>query len=60
MALTVGRVTELHYEGVSEILNDLRGDFEARGAVDLLEEIEGRVDGLFRGFIPEGEEGEDE
>ena len=32
--------------------------YAARGAVDLLEEIEGRVDGLFRGFIAEEREGE--
>lgn len=60
VALIVGHVMELNYEGVTGILNDLRGDFEARGAGDLLEEIEGRVDDLFRGFITEEREGEDE
>lgn len=60
VALIVGRVMELNYEGVTGILNDLRADFEARGAGDLLEDLEGRVDDLFQGFIAEEREGEEE
>lgn len=59
VALIVGRVMELNHDGVTEILNDLRGEFEARGAGDLLEEIEGRVEGLFGPFVAEESEGED-
>lgn len=53
LALIIGRVMWLNYDGVTDILNDYRGEFEAAGADELLGKIEERVDSLFLCFINE-------
>jgi hypothetical protein len=65
LALTIGQVMRLNYEGLAEIFDDRRGEFEACGAGDLLAKIQSDVDGLFSGFInvekeQAGDEGEQE
>jgi hypothetical protein len=57
LALTIGQVMRLNYDGLAEILDDRRGEFEARGAGDLLAKIQSEVDELFSGFI-NGEQGQ--
>ncbi|HEX8557834.1 MAG TPA: hypothetical protein VF668_07040 [Pyrinomonadaceae bacterium] len=56
LALTIGQVMSLNYDGLVEIFNERRGEFEARGAGDLLRAVRADVDNLFSGFINIGEE----
>jgi hypothetical protein len=51
LALSIGQVMRLNYDGLAEILNDRRGEFEARGVGDLLAKVQSDVDELFSGFI---------
>lgn len=55
-ALIIGQVMQLNYQGMTEILNDCRSEFEALGADDLLNKIEVKVDNLFLPYINEGQE----
>jgi len=51
LAATVGQVMRLNYDGLAEIFESRRAEFEARGAEDLLLKIQSDVDNLFSGFI---------
>jgi hypothetical protein len=51
LALIIGQVMRLNYDGLADIFNDRRGEFEARGVGDLLTKIQSDVDGLFLGFV---------
>lgn len=51
LAATVGQVMRLNYDGLAEIFDGRRGEFEARGAGDLLLKIRADVDHLFSGFV---------
>lgn len=51
LAATVGQVMSLNYDGLAAIFDEHRAEFEARGAGDLLREIQSEVDNLFSGFI---------
>ncbi|MET0622615.1 MAG: hypothetical protein ABW250_06530 [Pyrinomonadaceae bacterium] len=56
VALTIGRVMRLNYDGLIDIFDERRAEFEARGAHDLLRELQSDVDKLFSGFIDVGGE----
>ena len=56
LALTIGQVMSLNYDGLAEIFDTHRDEFEARGAGELLRKIQADVDGLFWEFINIGEE----
>lgn len=56
VALTIGRVMRLNYDGLNDIFDERRAEFEARGAEDLLRELQADVDKLFSGFIDIGGE----
>jgi hypothetical protein len=56
VALTIGRVMRLNYDGLVDIFDERRAEFEARAAGDLLRELQADVDKLFSGFIDIGEE----
>lgn len=51
LALTIGQVMSLNYEGLREIFKNRRAEFEERGAGDLLDKIQADVDELFAGFV---------
>jgi hypothetical protein len=55
LAMIIGQVMRLNYDGLAEIFNDRRAEFEGRGAGDLLQKLQSNVDGLFSGFL-NGEE----
>ncbi len=56
LAATIGQVMRLNYDGLAEIFDERRAEFEARGAGDLLRKIQADVDHLFSGFVQiEGE-----
>jgi hypothetical protein len=56
LAAAVGEVMRLNYDGLAEIFEGRRDEFEARGAEDLLNKIQSDVDNLFAGFLQtEGE-----
>jgi hypothetical protein len=56
LALTIGQVMGLNYDGLAAIFDEHRAEFEARGAGDLLRKIQADVDDLFSGFINVGGE----
>jgi hypothetical protein len=51
LAATIGQVMRLNYDGLAEIFNNRRGEFEACGAGDLLQQLQSDVDNLFSGFV---------
>jgi hypothetical protein len=51
LAATIGHVMLLNHDGLAEILEGRRDEFEARGAGDLLAKIQSEVDELFSGFF---------
>jgi hypothetical protein len=51
LAMIIGQVMRLNYDGLADIFNDRRGEFEARGVGDLLTKIQSDVDNLFSGFV---------
>ena len=51
LALTIGQVMSLNYNGLAAIFDEHRAGFEARGAGDLLRKIQADVDNLFSGFL---------
>lgn len=54
LAATIGEVMRLNYNGLAEIFEVHRGEFEARGAEDLLLKMRGDVNDLFSGFVDVG------
>lgn len=56
LALTICQVMKLNYDGLVDIFDERRAEFEERGAGDLLRKIQADVDELFSGFINVGEE----
>ena len=56
LAATIAEVMRLNYDGLAEIFDGRRAEFEARGAEDLLRKIQADVENLFAGFVnTEGE-----
>lgn len=51
LAATIGHVMRLNYDGLAEIFNSRRSEFEGRGAGDLLQQLQADVDDLFSGFV---------
>ena len=51
LAATIGQVMRLNYDGLAEIFNNRRGEFEVCGAGDLLQQLQSDVDNLFSGFV---------